>query len=313
MKKGDYIRKSWRMIDFILGCALVVFIAGAESLLAQETRISKSDVPDEVVERIESDFMSCVENITWFTSNGEDADYYILNAKGKNMSCEAVYTKEGELVYAITTRSNVAIPQQVREYIADEYDGWEITGDKQQIRNFDENLSYMEVQIEKDGESQKIYFDSNGEEISQQMALYTEKQEVRKRDIPSSVSETIESDFLSCKDNITWYRYDRTTSPGRYVLTATGTNTSCRAVYDRRGNLISSETVSRNVKLPPDVMRFIMTEYPDWTVTEDKSTITNFDEATRFYEVTIEKGDEKKVLYFNSKGETVDEPAVIGS
>lgn len=293
---------------FLIGMVAVIFTSLTANVYAQGKKIAKKDVPEEVLQKIESDFVSCAENITWYTSTNQDIQYFVLNAEGPNMTCEAVYNANGELVYATSTLTNVKLPKSIIKYVNDNYDGWTVTGDKKEIRNFDENLSYMQIEIEKGDESKTLYFDSNGEELPEQMALFSLKEKVRQGEIPSTVSGAIKSDFASCSDNITWYKYNRTLRPDHYVLTATGTNSSCRAVYDSRGKLISSETVAHNVKLPVDIMRFIMTEFPDWKVTEDKSVVTDFNEATKYYEVIIEKDGSKQALYFDYEGNTIDPP-----
>ena len=293
---------------FLIGIVTVIFTSLTADVFAQGKEIAKKDVPEEVLQKIESDFVSCAENITWFTSTDGEVQYYVLNAKGPNMTCEAVYRSNGELVYATSSLTNVKLPRSIIKYVNENYEGWTVTGDKKEIRNFDENLSYMEVEIEKGDDSKILYFDSNGEELPEQMALYSIKEQVREGEIPSRVSGAIKSDFASCSDNITWYKYNRTLRSDHYVLTATGTNSSCRAVYDSRGKLISSETVAHNVKLPVDIMRFIATEFPDWKVTEDKSVVTDFNEATKYYEVVIEKDGSKQTLYFDYQGNKIDPP-----
>lgn len=293
---------------FLIGMATVIFTTLTADVYAQGKKIAKKDVPEEVLQRIESDFVSCAENISWYTSTNQNIQYFVLNATGQNMTCEAVYNADGELVYATSTLTNVKLPKSIIKYVNDNYDGWRVTGDKKKIRNFDANLSYMEIEIEKGDELKTLYFDSNGEKLPEQMALYSVKEQVREGEIPSTVSGAIKSDFASCRDNITWYKYNRTLKPDHYVLTATGTNSSCRAVYDSRGELVSSETVAHNVKLPVDIMRFIMTEFPDWRVTEDKSIVTDLSEATKYYEVIIEKDGSKQTLYFDFQGNTIDPP-----
>lgn len=293
---------------FLIGLAAIILTTLTTDVYGQGKKIAKKDVPEEVLQKIESDFVSCAENITWFTSTDGEIQYYVLNAKGPNMTCEAVYRSNGELVYATSSLTNFKLPRSIIKYVNDNHEGWTVKGDKKEIRNFDENLSYMEIIIEKDGQSKTLYFDSNEEVLPEQLALYETKQRVREREIPSSVSDAIKSDFSSCSDNIAWYKYNRMLRPDHYVLTASGTNMSCRAVYDRRGKLISSETVAQNVKLPVNIMRFIVAEFPDWKVTEDKSVVIDFNEATKYYEVVIEKDGSKQTLYFDYQGKTIDPP-----
>jgi len=292
----------------VIGIATVISISLTGTLYSQQKEIDKKDVPPEIVQKIESDYLSCGDNISWYVTGEGDIDYYVANATGKNMTCEAVYDKNGNLVYAVTIQTNFKLPEIVMETIANKYNGWNVTGDKRVIRNFDKNMSHMEIKIENEDESKTLYFDSNGEEISPQLALFSEKTKVKKKEVPETVSETIETDFLSCKENITWYKYDRSKEPDHYVVTASGKGLSCRAVYDKRGNLISSKTIAENVKLPRDIQKFIYTKYPEWTITKDKSIVTDFDEVTKYYEVIIEKNGSIQTLYFDVTGKEIEPP-----
>lgn len=288
--------------------AILISVFLINSSHGQQTQVEKKDVPPAVVETIETTYASCGNNITWYTTRNAKVDYYVATATGENMICESVYDTKGNLIYAITTQTNVKLPRIVQEAIATKHKGWTIKGDKRVIHDFDLNRSYYEVKIENKKKHNTLYFDSSGEEISPQLALFSTKFKVKKKEIPNAVSNRIETDLGCNYENTKWYKYGRLKEIDRYVATSSGRNLTCRAVYDARGNLISSKTIAENVKLPAELTRFIYTEYPGWTITKDKSIVTDFDETTRHYEVIIEKNGSKQTLYFNTEGEEMDPP-----
>lgn len=146
------------------------------------------------------------------------------------------------------------------------------------------------------------YYDSNGQELSTSLEFGVFKSKVAKEDVPSNVSKAIESDYLSCKDNITWYEYRDKNRADRYVATAKGINITCESIYDSKGNLISSKTVATNVKIPSVILQAIYADYPNWKITEDQMVVRDFDESTKYYKVIITKDGAKQTLYYDAKG-----------
>ncbi|MDX1585272.1 MAG: PepSY-like domain-containing protein [Balneolaceae bacterium] len=298
-------KKVYRKIGRIGSACLLIAVLLAQSgvVMAQQTKVKKQAIPTAVIKAVEADYLSCKDRITWYVYNEEgDISYYVATAKGKNIDCEAVYDKDGNLMRAKTVMKNVKLSTDLVNRITADYPGWKITEDRVVIRDFDENKRYTEVMMKRAGESKSLYFDSNGQELSPNLVFGAFKNKVTKKDIPSTVANAVESDYLSCKDNITWYEFSEKNRADKYVATAKGKNITCESVYDSKGNLISSKTVATNLKLPSTILQAIYADYPDWRITEDQMVVRDFDESTKYYKVIISKDGAKQTLYYDAKG-----------
>ena len=294
----------------VLFVLLLFSISQSSLLFAQQTEIDRSEVPEAVLTAIESDYMSCSGEIDWFIRKGSgDIQYYVVSAKGENITCEATYDNEGNLIHSRTVMTNAKLSSEIIEVIYAEYPEWTISEDHIVIRDFDRNKMYSEVEITKGRESQTLYFDSNGEKLTPELVFRAEKELVDRNKIPSPVTNRVESDYLSCQENITWYSY--TERPGMrpeyYVATATGNGITCESRYDRNGNLVSSKTVATNVKLPLTITQSILRNYPGWTITADQMITTDFDQTTTYYTVVIRSDEgERMTLYFDRNGNKIE-------
>lgn len=293
---------------FVSACLLIVILTAQSGIvLAQKTKLKKKEVPASVIKAVETDYLSCKDRITWYVDDeAENINYYVATAKGKNISCEAVYDKDGNLLRAKTVMRNVKISPDIVTKINADFPGWKISEDRVVIRDFDENKRFTEVKIDRAGESKLLYYDSNGQELSPNLVFGAFKEKVDKKDVPSKVAQAIESDYLSCKDNITWYEFKETNKADKYVATAKGRNITCESIYDSRGNLISSKTVASNVKLPSDILQAIYADFPDWKITEDQMVIRDFDESTKYYQVIITKDGATQSLYYDGNGNKIE-------
>ncbi|PWN07415.1 PepSY-like domain-containing protein [Rhodohalobacter mucosus] len=289
---------------------LFIFFSQSSVLFAQETEIDKSEVPEAVLQAIESDYMSCSGEITWYIHSGSDnINYYVVNATGDKITCEAYYDRNGNLIHSKTVMKDAKLPIPILEAVYEIYPEWTITEDHVVIRDFDENKMYSEVEITKGRESKTLYFDSNGEELTPGLVFGPGKEMVSANAIPNPVTERVQSDYMSCRENITWYSYTERPGmrPDYYVATATGDGIRCESRYDRNGNLVSSKTVATNVKLPSAITRFIARDYPGWTITGDQRITTDFDETTTYYTVVIRsESGERQTLYFDRNGNKID-------
>lgn len=304
-----FSKKSVSFIGRLASACLIIAILLAQSgiVMAQQTKVKKKAIPTAVVKAVETDYLSCKDKITWYVYNEEDdIAYYVATAKGKNIDCQAVYDKEGNLIRAKTVMKNVKISPDLITKVNANYPGWKISEDRVVIRDFDENKRYTEVILERAGENKSLYYDSNGQELSPNLVFGAFKDKVSKKDVPANVSKAIESDYLSCKDNITWYEFSDKNRADRYVATAKGKNITCESIYDSKGNLISSKTVATNVKLPSIILQTIYADYPDWRITEDQMVVKDFDESTKFYKVIITKDGTKQTLYYDAKGSKME-------
>lgn len=276
--------------------------------LNAQVEVEKEDLPKSIVSAIETDFISCSDKISWKVADKsfKNPNRYVAKAKGKNVTCEATYDGNGHLLYSKTIMSNVKLPSVVHEAIKNEFPGWRITGDQAVIRNFNENTKYYQVFIQNESGSKSIFYKPTGEAIEPPSGtLEARTVEISKEDVPQSVVNAIETDYLSCKENVSWRLDDKRTNVDRYVATAKGQNITCEAVYDKNGKLIRSKTVANNVKLPSTVLETIKSEYPGWRITGDQAVIRNFDNNTKYFEIYLEKEGSSMTVFYNTTGKKV--------
>lgn len=292
---------------FFVNLILVFFLIQTGTLKAQD-EIKKEKLPKSVVNAIETDFISCSDKISWqvFDESIRNPDQYVATASGRNVSCEAVYDKNGKLIRSKTIMSNVKLPAEVHAAIKQEYPGWRITGDQAVIRNFNENTKYYQIYIENEAESKSVFYNATGKSIKPPSGtLEGNTTEISKEDVPEAVVSAIETDYLSCKENITWRLDDEKATPDHYVATAKGKNVTCEAIYNKDGKLIRSKSITTNIKLPAEVHTAIKQEYPGWKITGDQAVVRNFDENTKYFEIYLEKEGESKTVYYSAMGKQV--------
>jgi hypothetical protein len=141
------------------------------SLEARTVEVAKDDLPQTVVNTIETDFFRCKDNITWRLNDKKSTvDHYVATAQGKNVTCEAIYDKNGRLISSKTIVVDVKLPRPVLQTLVTDYPGWKITGDKAFIRNFDSSTQYFEIYLEKEGETQTVYYNALGEKVNPQVS-----------------------------------------------------------------------------------------------------------------------------------------------
>lgn len=310
MKKYRKLKAGFLIQAPFLCLLLSIFILQNSTTYAQQVEVKKKEVPAAVVKAVESDYMSCKDNITWqIMDEASGVDYYVARASGKNIKCEAVYDAEGNLISAKTILKNMKLSAEIQESLSANYPGWKVSGDQVVVRNFDQNIGYTEITLVNKGERKTVYFNTRGKETTPDLALNVPKVKVSKRNIPRNVTKAVNSDYLSCGGKkVSWYKHNRGGDANEYIVTATGKNIKCEATYDAMGRLISSKTVATNVKLPLNIAQSIYKDYPDWTITEDQMVIRNFDESTKYYQVVIAKEGDEQTLYFDSKGNKAKKP-----
>ncbi|MDX1638104.1 MAG: PepSY-like domain-containing protein [Balneolaceae bacterium] len=311
MKIRHKIRRGYSYLvgSVLLAIFLGLLIGTAE---AQKEKVEKSELPEEVVTAIEKDYLPCKDRITWYTTDKSgNIDYYIATARGENMNCESVYNSRGELIQARTVMTNIKLPSFVMQSVKDSYPGWNVNDTRMVFRDFTMDRKHFEVVIARDDDEKTIYFDGMGKEVSADEVRDRPFTEIKRGQVPGQVVNSIEADFLPCKDKIRWYSEESARSE-LYVIRSTGRNMNCEAVYDSRGNLLHSKTVMTNVKLPPAVMSVITRNYPGWTISEDKMVMRDFDEEQRYFEVSIVRDGETRKLYYDANGKLVDSKEVVG-
>ena len=79
------------------------------------------------------------------------------------------------------------------------------------------------------------------------------------------------------------------------------------AVFESTGELIRARTVTKNVPPPQSIMKAIASgPYKDWTVMKDTEVIKEYQKKiAEHYAVTMEKGNQKKTLYYALNGDVL--------
>lgn len=302
--------KSLKQIGHIIivSCLILVMYGWNSSVLAQQ-QIEKKEVPARVINAIEKDYTSCKENISWFVSESDiSPTEYVVSAKGEGITCESHYDENGRLLWAKTVLIDTKIPAPILKAIVADYPDWKITGDRAVIHDFNENTKKFEVAITKAEETKYLYYSADGKKLKRVSSEDFPRKRTDRDQVPESIVSAIEADYMSCREDATWY-VDKDYSADRaevYVAKATGRNMSCEATYDKDGNLIESKTIMTNVKLPEGILKAINEEFPGWKITEDQEIIRNFDNSQKYYKVTISSNGETKVLHYDAAGKKVE-------
>jgi len=88
-----------------------------------------------------------------------------------------------------------------------------------------------------------------------------------------------------------------------YLKTKNGSDVF--AVFESTGELIRYRLIDKNAVLPAPVLKAISkTEYKDWKIVGDTEKVTSKQKnVTEHYIVRLEKGGQRKTLYYTLKGE----------
>ena len=79
------------------------------------------------------------------------------------------------------------------------------------------------------------------------------------------------------------------------------------AIFESTGELIRSRISRKDIALPPAITNAIAkSEYKDWKIIEDTELIKSSQKkVTDHYSVKLEKGNERKTLYFDLQGDVL--------
>lgn len=82
---------------------------------------------------------------------------------------------------------------------------------------------------------------------------------------------------------------------------------SVDAIFESTGELIRYRTVTKNSAPPQTIMKAIASgPYKDWTVVKDTEVIKDYQKKiAEHYAVKLEKGNQKKTLYYTIKGDVL--------
>ncbi|MCW9708214.1 hypothetical protein [Fodinibius salsisoli] len=94
------------------------------------------------------------------------AKTFTLKNTGKKFKLFATYREDGSLIKGIITSKDAPVPLTIRNYLAaDDYKDWTMVHNKTVVRNFDAQRTEYEVDLERDGMKQRLFFDHSGNRI----------------------------------------------------------------------------------------------------------------------------------------------------
>ena len=94
--------------------------------------------------------------------NGEKPTSYLVKIKGTNLRGEAVYDKNGKLMYSKEVIKDVALPAVVRNAVGAKYPGYSFIKDQETIKQGKSDFIHYRVIIEKGKEKMALAVDASG-------------------------------------------------------------------------------------------------------------------------------------------------------
>jgi hypothetical protein len=91
-----------------------------------------------------------------------------------------------------------------------------------------------------------------------------------------------------------------------YLKTSDGSDVY--AVFESTGELIRYRLINKSAPVPPDIMKSVQkSQYKDWKVVGSIEKVTsNQKKIAEHFIVKLEKGNQKKNLYFTNKGDILN-------
>lgn len=100
------------------------------------------------------------------THKGFKNGSYILRSKNQYIDLRATYDADGNLIKGKLVTKNSRLPLLIKDHlIADNYKEWTMISNKIVVRDFDANKTEYEVEMHRDGQKMKLYFDHRGNRI----------------------------------------------------------------------------------------------------------------------------------------------------
>ena len=92
-----------------------------------------------------------------------EPQYYSVSMKGKDVSGQAVYNAKGELMHSKEIIKDGQLPSAITKKLATDYSGYQVTKDKEVIKDGKHHTEYYKIRVKKGKEKQTLYFGENGE------------------------------------------------------------------------------------------------------------------------------------------------------
>jgi hypothetical protein len=159
--------------------AVAVMITGSFAQSAQmKIKAKETEIPVTVVQSFKKDFAGSMAEgwavvpakvvgeeyvVTGYDNlDGTTPDHYSVRMKGTNMKGEALYNKDGKLMYFKEKIKDTALPAAVTRAITEKYPGYTVAKDQETIKEGKTTLTQYCVLLEKGVEKKIIAIDPNG-------------------------------------------------------------------------------------------------------------------------------------------------------
>lgn len=161
----------------------------------------------------------------------------------------------------------------------------------------------------------------SAQETEQNIELNTIEIKVTRDKVPPTVKDAVTRDFgegtplvwATTSSKFSTYGWEQVTDAKNqqtdaYSVHIKGKNGSnLVAVYTPDGKLIRSKETINNMGTPPAIMASLAkSDYKDWKVTKENAVIKTYGGTTSsHYAIKLERGNQKKTLYFDKDGNMV--------
>ena len=158
----------------------------------------------------------------------------------------------------------------------------------------------------------------NAQETEQNVELNTVEIRVTKDKVPPAVKDAVMRDFgegtptvwATTSSKFNTYGWEqlkdvKNQDIDAYSVHIKGKNGSnLVAIYTPDGKLVRSKEMIKGMQPPAPIMASIAkTDYKDWQVTKQNAVVKTYSGAmNEHYAIVLEKGKQKKVLYFDKDG-----------
>lgn len=89
----------------------------------------------------------------------------------------------------------------------------------------------------------------------------------------------------------------------KYVIEGSSRDEEIYAEYNRNGELITATLIQRNIVLPIDLMKTLISDdFNSWKMIGNELVVEDFDKRSMQYKIILQKGDMTKIVTFDRNG-----------
>lgn len=144
---------------------------------------------------------------------------------------------------------------------------------------------------------------------------------VDRKHVPYTVTQNYYRDYPSTTQTDTWYVYPQYSNadttdwyvytpslvagaPEYYVVHFDSSGSPQKVIYSKSGEKMTSlRGIRTKTGIPKAVMASLRkSDYKSWVVTDEQEEITRNSDKKKVYKLTVEKGKEKRMLYYQEDG-----------